>query len=249
MTQRMHESRAGYVREVEGQATVAVGRGGMMRGSAGQALYWLRSYESTGDPEDLACAATALDRDIELLVRAPDGSLQLNEGWRVLPYINSGAMGVGLAALRMLEFVDRPALEETLRGIERNLGPSFAIQSNLFNGRAGFVYYALRTGGSPWSALDPLEEAERQLSLLQVHAVSRRAALSFPGEQLMRLATDWSTGSAGVLGVMRLVQAARREPIPHGFRFPMLGVDRLAEAPTASHPLLVHVDSPGERVA
>lgn len=228
MARRLEEPRDNVVRQVRGQATVAVGRGGLMRGMTGQSLYWIRSFERTRDAADLARAQVALQGDLDLLVEAHDGSLQLNEGWRVLPYLNSGAMGVGLGIIRLLEHVQRDDLVDTLHGIERNLGPAFAVQSNVFNGRAGFVYYALRAGRDDVQPrIAGLDEAKRQVELLQVHAMVRKVSLTFPGEQLMRLSSDWSSGAAGVLGTLRLLRAALGETVNSRFKFPMLGVDPL----------------------
>lgn len=227
MLDRLDEDRSSIVREVNGTATAAVGKGGLMQGMAGQALYWICSHEFTGDDNDLDRARTALDRDLALLVQAPDGSLQLNEGWRVLPYLATGSIGIGLVIMRLLEHRPSDELVRTLHGIEKTLIPPFAVQSNLFNGRAGFLLFADRLLQSPWASVSDEDALTRQARLLNLHALVRGTGIVFPGEQLMRLSCDWSSGSAGVLSVLRLYGSRRLKIIPPNlFRIPLL--DRIS---------------------
>lgn len=230
MQERLTEPRDGIVRQVNGQATVAVDRGGLLHGMTGQALYWIRSFERTGQSADLDRAKRALDQDIDLLVSAPDGSLQLNEGWRVLPYLGTGAIGVALAAMRYLQHRQDPDLVDVVVGVERNLTASFAAQSNLFNGRAGFVYFARRLLDSGLAKTTTPAEVDRQSELLGIHALTHKAGMVFPGEQLMRLSADWATGSAGVLATLRLIDAESGVGVPQDFRYPMVGIDPLGAA-------------------
>ncbi|WP_314711791.1 class III lanthionine synthetase LanKC [Propionibacterium acidifaciens] len=227
MLDRFDEDRSSIVREVNGTATAAVGKGGLMQGMAGQALYWICSHELTGDDTDPDRASTALDRDLALLVQTPDGSLQLNEGWRVLPYLATGSIGIGLVIMRLLEHRPTDELVRTLHGIERTLVPPFAVQSNLFNGRAGFLLFADRLLQCPWASISDEEVLARQARLLNLHALVRGTGIVFPGEQLMRLSCDWSSGSAGVLSVLRLYESRHLKIVPPNlFRTPLL--DRIS---------------------
>ncbi|WP_394276596.1 class III lanthionine synthetase LanKC [Luteococcus sp.] len=204
MAERFGEDRSAMVRDVRGYATAAVGKGGLMWGMAGQAMFWLASYEFTRDTDDLDRADFVLRREVELLTPTSDGSLQLNEGWRVLPYIATGSMGVGLAIMRYLRNREDDGLVHVLQGIERNIVPPFAIQSNLFNGRAGFTMFIDRILDTPYAQVASLETLQREATRLGTHALVRRNGIVFPGEQLMRLSTDLSTGSAGVLAALRI---------------------------------------------
>src|SRR6266550_328709 len=63
---------------------------GLMRGSSGPALLFIRRYERTGDDRLLDLAATALRQDLRRCVVRPEGTLEVEEGWRTLPYIDRG---------------------------------------------------------------------------------------------------------------------------------------------------------------
>src|SRR5262249_46471324 len=72
------------------------GFAGLMRGCAGQALFLLRMHDETGDTAYLDLAAVALRRDLRrCVIRADSGAMEVNEGWRTMPYLEAGSVGVG----------------------------------------------------------------------------------------------------------------------------------------------------------
>lgn len=220
-----------YVRYVDGTPTSATDKGGLMRGMAGHAVYWVRSFEYSGEETDLDRAEKALDVDLALCIEAGDGSIQLNEGWRTLPYLASGSMGVGLAMLRFREYRKRPGDKEALRRIVRCADPEFAIQSTLFNGRAGFVYFLTQLAESNDADLVTSADMERHANLLGTYAVLNRTGIHFPGDQIMRLSTDWSTGSAGVYAALERYKRVRfGEDGRRSTALPFLGIERVSRS-------------------
>ncbi|MFI9543974.1 class III lanthionine synthetase LanKC [Streptomyces sp. NPDC052016] len=71
-------------------------RAGLLRGASGPALFLLRHYEATGERALLDAAASALRRDLECCVERENGALEVDEGWRTMPYLGDGSVGVGL---------------------------------------------------------------------------------------------------------------------------------------------------------
>jgi hypothetical protein len=170
-------------------------RAGLLRGAAGQALLFVRLYERAGDPALLDLAARAISADLDRCVTDHKGSLQVDEGWRVLPYLNAGSAGIGMVIGRYL--MHRPddafaAAEAAIRVAARS---TFYAQAGLFNGRAGMVLYLAAAGDAAGAAT--------QARRLPWHAVPFKhaagEAVAFPGDQLLRLSMDLGTGSAGVL--------------------------------------------------
>ncbi|MEV6897033.1 class III lanthionine synthetase LanKC [Amycolatopsis sp. NPDC051372] len=172
-------------------------RAGLLSGWSGPALLFIRLYERTGEPAWLSFADQALRRDLEECATADDGSLQVRDGERrTLPYAGIGSAGI-LMVLEQLARVSPsalacsslPALREACRG-------EFVIQPGLLHGRAGLMA-ALSFTASP---SDRIRSAiDLHLARLAWHAVPFRGGLAFPGNQLLRLSTDVTTGSAGVL--------------------------------------------------
>lgn len=167
-------------------------RAGLMHGPSGAALFYVRLFEATGDQRFLECAEVALRRDVDRCVDVPDGSMQMDEGWRVMPYIATGSLGVGLVLREFLRHRDHLEFAAALDRIRLAARPEFVIQSGLFNGRAGLIAFLTTTGG-------PELVIDRHLRRLAWHVMSYRGDVAFPGEQLMRLSMDLATGSAGVL--------------------------------------------------
>jgi len=189
-------SRLGGVTDVP---TVSGGRhpyAGLMRGSSGPALLFIRLYELTGQTALLDYAATALRQDLRRCVRRPDGSLHVNEGWRTLPYLDRGSAGIGMVLDHyLLHREDEEFAQASGDILPAALSP-FYIQPGLFAGRAGLiVYLAHRYGPAAASQPDTL----RQMRRLNWHAIAHADGIAFPGEQLLRLSTDLATGSAGIL--------------------------------------------------
>ncbi|MDQ0772518.1 hypothetical protein QF026_000984 [Streptomyces aurantiacus] len=173
-------------------------RAGLLRGASGPALFLLRRYESTGDPALLASAAEALRRDLECCVAQPGGSLEVDEGWRTLPYLGDGSAGIGMVLDDYLALAgDRPdnglgEFERARAGILTAATSRFYAQPGLFQGRAGMILHLHRTGAPPGRIAE-------QVTGLGWFAMSYQGRLAFPGHQMMRLSMDLGTGTAGCL--------------------------------------------------
>ncbi|WP_422769252.1 class III lanthionine synthetase LanKC [Plantactinospora sp. WMMC1484] len=215
---------------------------GLTRGRTGPALMFLRLYEQSGDTALLDQAERAIRHDLRRCVLRPDGALEVNEGWRTMPYLAHGSVGIGLVLDQYLRHRPDPELTESARAVRRAARAPFYAQSGLFAGRAGIIaYLAIRAadGGGPGGAVghggagtdraDDRAELDRQVRRLAWHALPYRGFLAFPGEQLLRLSTDLATGSAGVL--LATGMARHDEPVTLPFLAPLTGATRLPSLP------------------
>ncbi|MGH3829694.1 MAG: class III lanthionine synthetase LanKC [Pseudonocardiaceae bacterium] len=185
-------------------------RAGLMHGCAGIALLFLRLYEGGGQPVLLELARTALRQDLRrCVVREDDGSMQVNEGWRTMPYLAEGSVGVGLVLDHYLAHRHDDQFAAAAEAIRRAAQAPFVIQPGLFRGRAGMILHLSR-GYPPGSAARDGTVAA-QLRRLAWHAIDYQGYLAFPGEQLLRLSLDLATGTAGVL--LALGTALHPEPV------------------------------------
>ncbi|MFC6881925.1 MULTISPECIES: class III lanthionine synthetase LanKC [Actinomadura] len=169
-------------------------RAGLMYGSSGPALLFLHAYERSGDAALLDLAADAIRQDLRRCKHAEDGSLQVNQGWRLLPYLDEGSVGIGLVIARYLAHRPDEAFARARDELRRVAASRFFVQSGLFTGRAGIVA-ALATGLREPG--DPL--TGEQARGLRWHAMPYEGGLAFTGDQLLRLSMDFATGTAGVL--------------------------------------------------
>jgi hypothetical protein len=181
---------------------------GLLRGSSGAALLFLRQYERTGDAALLDLAETALRQDLRRCILQDDGSLQVNEGWRTMPYLLDGSAGIGMVLDDFLLHrpdADLAVAAEQLRGAARCVT---YIEPNLFSGRAGMILYLSRSGDAFRDAV------AQQVGRLDWHALAYRGHLAFPGERLLRLSMDLASGSAGVLLALAAALDPRRAYLP-----------------------------------
>ncbi|WP_328875783.1 class III lanthionine synthetase LanKC [Streptomyces sp. NBC_00287] len=172
-------------------------RAGLLRGASGPALFLLREYERTGEARLLAAAGVALRRDLECCVTHENGSLEVDEGWRTLPYLGEGSAGIGMV---LDDFLARAAdadgeFERARAGILAAATCRFYVQPGLLQGRAGMILHLARTT-TPGASRERLTD---QIAGLGWLAMSYQGQLAFPGHQMMRLSMDLGTGTAGCL--------------------------------------------------
>ncbi|MFD4877166.1 class III lanthionine synthetase LanKC [Streptomyces sp. NPDC058420] len=172
-------------------------RAGLLRGASGPALFLLRQYESTGDKRLLDAATAALRQDLECCVVQRGGGLEVDEGWRTLPYLGDGSVGLGMVLDDLLAHLpdETGEFERARAGILTAATSRFYAQPGLFQGRAGMILHLARTT-APDAAAHRLAE---QVAGLGWFAMSYEGQLAFPGHQMMRLSMDLGTGTAGCL--------------------------------------------------
>ncbi|WP_375385214.1 class III lanthionine synthetase LanKC [uncultured Microbacterium sp.] len=186
---------------------------GLMWGATGTALFALRLYERTGDPRHLELAITTLDYDLRHCVAVDDGSLHVDEGHRLMPYLASGSAGIGVVLAQLLPHLDDADLyRQALTAIIRAACTPFTIEAGVFNGRAGMMMFHIglaRLGLSTPESRAALDEHARALRL---HAVRHATGIGFAGGGLMRLSSDLATGAAGVLAALNSYSLLAYDP-------------------------------------
>jgi len=206
-------------------------RAGLMYGSSGLALLFLHAYERSGDTGLLDRAAVALRQDLRRCVKAEDGSLQVDQGWRRLPYLDEGSVGIALVLARYLTHRDDEAFTRALSDLCLITRSRFFVQPGLFTGRSGIIA-ALGMGLRPTrEGPDPL--VHEQIRGLRWHSLLYKDGLAFPGDQLMRLSMDFATGTAGVLLALSIAVGERRACLP--FIEPLGCAGTLTELSPAHH--------------
>jgi len=170
---------------------------GLLRGSSGPALMFLRLHERCPDDGLLELAATAIRQDLRRCVPTRHGALYVDEGWRTLPYIADGSVGIGFALDDYLARREDEQFAQAAPLIRRAAKSSFYVGSGLFSGRAGMILYLSRGAAPGAGGEDPVVAAH--VRRLDWHALSYQGHLAFPGDRLMRLSMDLGTGTAGVL--------------------------------------------------
>ncbi|WP_330177227.1 class III lanthionine synthetase LanKC [Streptomyces sp. NBC_01498] len=187
-------------------------RAGLLYGGAGVALLFIRLYERTHDTALLDLAAKALGGDLDRCVQGAGGTLQVNEGWRTMPYLGAGSVGIGTVLDDYLAHRADERFERARGEIVRAAQATFYAQPGLFRGAAGMVLHLSRTSATG-PGTEPADIA-RQMGTLAWHALPYQGQLAFPGEQMMRLSMDLATGTAGCLLAVAAAQAEKPARLP-----------------------------------
>ncbi|MGH2942564.1 MAG: class III lanthionine synthetase LanKC [Solirubrobacteraceae bacterium] len=182
---------------------------GLTRGSSGPALLFLRLYERFGDARLLDLAATALRQDLRRCAVRESGAMEVDEGWRTLPYLADGSIGIGMVLDDFLAHRADDQFEQAADAIRRAADYGFYIYPALLSGRAGMLLYLARSRASGTLHLDGA--IDHHVRRLAWHALAHDGHLAFPGVRLMRLSMDLATGTAGVL--LGLGAALHAEPV------------------------------------
>jgi serine/threonine protein kinase len=175
-------------------------KAGLMHGTSGPALLFIRLYEATGDREYLDHAEHALGLDLDCCVATEDGdALYVDEGWRLMPYLAVGSAGVGTVLGELVRHRPSEPLRTALDRLTRATLARFHICPMLFHGTAGQMAYLhhVRDRLSDDTGMDDHIRGHREQ--LRLHMLGLRGEVAFPGDQLMRLSMDLATGSAGIL--------------------------------------------------
>lgn len=188
---------------------------GLLRGSSGPALLFLRRYQQTGESALLDLAETALRQDLRRTTLTGDGTRHVDEGWRSMPYLLDGSIGIGMVLDDFLRHRDDDELRSHASQIQAAACGTFYIEPGLFSGRAGMILYLARRCAAGTPTDRDRQRLAGQVRRLAWHALDYQGHLAFPGDSLLRLSMDLATGSAGVL----LALAAALDPHRAGLPF------------------------------
>lgn len=188
--------------------------GGLLAGASGLALLSLRLFEHTRDAEFLAAARRALLFDSASFTMSPNGALEVNEGWRTLPYLGYGSAGVGAVLAQYLRHVpDDDELRGLLNGIASAASAPFTVQAGLLRGRAGLIAF-LGVVHDHVGASDATTAAlTRHVEQLRLHSLPAGDTVRFVGDGLLRASCDLATGAAGVLTALLSTDPRGGQPL------------------------------------
>lgn len=171
---------------------------GLAHGASGIGYFLLRLYQFTNNDEHLAYARKLLSFELAN-AEERDGHVVFMRGAREpvnTPYLRVGSAGIGIVALRFYDILGDASHLEMACKIAYYLTGKFAVFPSNFSGMGGiagfFLDLAQRTGDARYR-----DEALRYLDRIMLFAIEKPSGIVFPGEELIRVSTDFGTGSAG----------------------------------------------------
>ncbi|MFE4177409.1 class III lanthionine synthetase LanKC [Streptomyces sp. NPDC056909] len=183
---------------------------GLLHGTAGAALLFLRLYGETGQSRYLDLTDLALRHDLARFRTLPDGTVMLDDGVRGLPYLHGGSMGLAFPLREYLRHRADPGKATVLAAIRGTCEPVYVRNAGLLRGRAGAIA-TLAALGDPRDA----PAIRTQIRRLAWYAQLYQGHLAFPGFRTHRLSADLATGSAGVLLALNSAFEGGEPALPH----------------------------------
>jgi hypothetical protein len=171
---------------------------GLAHGASGIGYFLLRLSQATRQEEHAEVARGLLDFD---LAKAEEREADVlfhrsAKDPTYYPYFRIGSAGIGSVALRFHAALGGERYIRMARRIARHLEGAYSVFPTNFFGMAGFGNFFVdmhhHTGEEGYR-----EEARRFVDRIMLFAIEKPAGIVFPGEELLRVSTDYGTGSAG----------------------------------------------------
>lgn len=166
---------------------------GLLGGTTGPALFFLRLHAATGRAGLLDLAERAVRADLAGWGWNPQetGSVALPSALSRTPHL-AGAAGTALVLQELLRHRPDAELAAALAALRAAFTEPFSAEAGLLYGRAGLIL-ALDALGAEREVIDT------HIRDLRMHSVLRDDELLIAGRYSLRASTDLATGAAGVL--------------------------------------------------
>jgi class III lanthionine synthetase len=172
---------------------------GYAHGASGIALFLLALYGETGSPNYLRLAKAAMETEISRAVERDEGLAweRIHADGIATPYWRYGSAGVGSVLIRFFAALRDERYRILAEKAARYVACKYAVFPSQFVGLSGIGDFLLDmyqfSGDSSY-----LAQADTVASGVLLYKIPRPEGIAFPGEELIRITTDFGTGSAGV---------------------------------------------------
>jgi serine/threonine protein kinase len=176
---------------------------GYSRGASGIALFLLYLSLASGDKRFLDTGISALAFDLAHVRSTEDGYLSVPRGTVgsfenvITHYWLDGSAGVATTLLRYWTLTKNDEYLEILERLIPDTIRKYTIFPSLFRGLSGLGNFLLDaydfTGEERY-----LHDAYMTANSVDLFKIQRSDGITFPGEQLYRISTDFGTGSSGI---------------------------------------------------
>lgn len=196
-------------------ASQASWKAGLFQGWSGAALALVLAADQLGREDFLDPAARAVRLDLSRCIEyEQDGSLQVDDGGRALPYLAHGSVGIAVAGQALLAQRDDDELNAALPRLVRPALSNLYLCGGLTQGRGGMI--AALGLIDPQYLPGPRDELiSRHVRRLDLYCPVRSDGAFLPGDQNLRFSADYATGAAGLL--LALTPSTTRVPWLPGF--------------------------------
>ncbi len=184
---------------------------GYGRGSTGIALFFLYLYLETNDEQYLVFGEEALKFDMEqMYLFAPDqltvdrGTVE-DKNQPTSPYLYDGTAGIGIVALKYYQITNKNIYKEKLQYMLNDCLLEYTMFPSLMRGLAGIGHFLLDYF-NVFENAEALTAARKIRNTIRMFEYIDDENISFPGEQLLRISHDFTTGTTGILTFLQRIE-------------------------------------------
>ena len=168
---------------------------GLMTSWAGVSLYFTALYKKTRDNKWLLLSEQALEKDLKLALFDDTGLYQIDDDYRILPYLAGGGSGLALPIVELELNANIKKWDKEIDGISKISLSKCFYNAGLFQGTTGIL--AVANLLEQYTKKDSLVSSA--LFTLNLHLMEVDDCLYVPGDSCFRLSGDLMSGSSGVL--------------------------------------------------
>lgn len=186
------------LRSAAGQPAPQPARAGFFTGWSGVSFAFSLGGRVRREHDWFPMAAAALSLDLRTCSVWPDdGSLQVRDGDRYLPYLGIGSAGILLGSSLIPAELSEKILGGRAEDLFRAMMSSIYVCCGLTQGRAGMIAAAKAYTGIDRDRRRAL--VKRHRDALTLHVCGTDRAQYAPGDHNLRFTTDYATGAAGLV--------------------------------------------------
>lgn len=168
---------------------------GFMTSWSGVSLYFTALYKKTKDINWLVLSEKSLEKDLKLGVFDDDGLYQIDDDFRVLPYLAGGGSGLAIPIIEFELNAKMRKWEKEIEGICKIPKSKTFFNAGLFQGTTGIL--AIANLLELYTKKNDLVSSA--LFTLNLHLLEKNDCIFVPGDSCFRLSGDVMSGSSGLL--------------------------------------------------
>ncbi|EFY03243.1 lantibiotic synthetase protein [Streptococcus dysgalactiae subsp. dysgalactiae ATCC 27957] len=182
---------------------------GLLFGHIGLGWLFGEAYRYIRDSKYLDCLNLAIESELVAYEKDASDRLQYNQGERLLPYLSTGSGGLLLLISRNKKFLNHSILNN-YNYLEKAVSPRFCVFPGMFNGLCGlFLSRNLYK-----SNVNFVQKCKELIEYLETYLCVVEDGFALAGDSGLKLTTDISTGTAGIILTLVSLRNGKFELLP-----------------------------------
>lgn len=162
---------------------------GFLDGWAGAAFFLGKLFSVTYDKTSIQLAEKMFEKDYEKCAKDKSGILHVDDGFRLLPYLAGGSVGIAIVAKELNKITNNPKYLKMINEIKGITHTQCCYNPGLFRGYSSFIIMDTLLNKSI---------SELKLATLYTFLVTEKDYLMCPGDYGYKFSGDIFSGATGV---------------------------------------------------